>query len=84
MAKKSKNRSATVDPTTGRTRGIRFEIYVDASLQWRWRMVDGNNRIVGVSGESFTRKGDATRATENIMEDLADPSLSMGLTVVKG
>lgn len=62
------------------TTGIRFEVYVDAGTQWRWRMVDGNNRIVGVSGESFTRERDARRATENIMLDLANPELPMGLT----
>jgi uncharacterized protein YegP (UPF0339 family) len=60
--------------------GIRFETYQDASGEHRWRMVDGNNRIVGVSGESFTRASDATRAVKNIMADLADSSKSMGLT----
>jgi uncharacterized protein YegP (UPF0339 family) len=60
--------------------GIRFETYADVSGAWRWRMVDGNNRIVGNSGESFTRERDVTRACKNIMADLADPAQSMGLT----
>jgi uncharacterized protein YegP (UPF0339 family) len=63
-------------------KGIRFEVYPDASGQYRWRMVDGNNRIVGNGGESFTSKTAAKKATENIMADLADPDNSMGLKMI--
>lgn len=56
------------------TKGIRFETYPDVGNQYRWRMVDGNNRIVGVSGEGFTREKDARRAVENIKMDLAGGS----------
>lgn len=66
-----------------RPRGIRFETYKDANSEHRWRMIDGNNRIVGVSGESFTRAADARRSITNIMVDLADSDLGMGLTSAK-
>jgi uncharacterized protein YegP (UPF0339 family) len=52
--------------------GIRFETYVDSSSEYRWRMVDGNNRIVGASGEGFTRRADAQRAIQNVIADILD------------
>jgi uncharacterized protein YegP (UPF0339 family) len=81
MAKKTQKKSVKTEGRTGAL-GIRFEVYRDASGEHRWRMVDGNNRIVGTSAEGYTRSRDAHRAIENILVDLADPELPMGLTVV--
>jgi uncharacterized protein YegP (UPF0339 family) len=81
MSKKNKQKAET-NVTSERKTSIRFEVYKDANAEHRWRMVDGNNRIVGVSGEGFTRSADARRAIENIMVDLANPAKPMGLTVV--
>jgi len=35
-----------------------FEIYIDRANQWRWRMIAGNNRILGDSGEGYVNRGD--------------------------
>jgi uncharacterized protein YegP (UPF0339 family) len=63
-------------------KGINFEVYKDANAEYRWRMVDGNNRIVGVSGEGFTRSHDARKAIENILTDLGESTAPMGISVV--
>lgn len=58
---------------------VRFDTYQDASGEWRWRMVDGGNgRIRGVSGESFTRHTDATRAIESLRDDLVIDAATLG------
>jgi uncharacterized protein YegP (UPF0339 family) len=44
----------------------RFEIYADASGKYRWRLIDGNQRKVASSGESFDSKSNAKRAVENV------------------
>jgi uncharacterized protein YegP (UPF0339 family) len=72
MAKKTRKSGKTVVQRTG----IRFETFPDAANQYRWRMVDGNNRIVASSGESFTRERDARRAVENVIVDLAEQALN--------
>jgi hypothetical protein len=46
-------------------------------------MVDGNNRIVAVSGEGFTRERDAKRACENILTDLTHQDLPVKLLSAK-
>lgn len=33
-----------------------FEMYKDASGQWRWRLKSANHQIVAVSGEGYTSK----------------------------
>lgn len=79
MAKDKKKKKAAKE-SAARRKGIRFVVYADTTGAWRWRMVDGNNRIVGNSGESFSDKTAAKNAVTNIMTDLANPDLPMGLT----
>lgn len=30
-----------------------YHMYRDVQLQWRWRLLAGNNRIIAVSGEGY-------------------------------
>ena len=48
---------------------MKFEIYADASGQYRWRLVAANNQIVASSGESFASKGNAKTAAENVRDN---------------
>jgi uncharacterized protein YegP (UPF0339 family) len=34
------------------------ELYVDASGEWRWRIIAGNGEIVGASTEGYRRRED--------------------------
>ena len=76
MAKKSGR-----DPMPG---GTYFGIYQDAGGEWRWRLVDGNARIVATSGESYTREPDAVRAIRNIIGDLRSASAVYIATPTRG
>jgi uncharacterized protein YegP (UPF0339 family) len=49
-----------------RGRTMKFEIYVDASGQYRWRLRASNGQIVASSGESFASKANARAAAENV------------------
>lgn len=48
--------------------GHRFEVYQDRAVQWRWRLLAANNRVVATSAESYTREADAWRAVAAVVE----------------
>ena len=45
---------------------MKFEIYADASGNYRWRLVSSNGQTVASSGESFSSKANARTAAENV------------------
>ncbi len=47
-----------------------MQIYKDRSKKWRWRFIAPNRRIMACSGESFSSKRSAQRASENVLERL--------------
>ena len=47
----------------------RFQIY-KAKDGWRWRLLAANGRTLA-SGEAFTRKADAERAVETMVQAVA-------------
>jgi uncharacterized protein YegP (UPF0339 family) len=49
-----------------------FEIFRDAAGQWRWRFVHENGRILGDSGEGYSRRRDARRAVDRIRDNVGD------------
>lgn len=74
----AKRRKATARrPATEPRTGVRFETYADSAGEHRWRLVDGNNRIVATSGEGYTRAEDATRAQRNVVRDIVAAAHSM-------
>lgn len=44
----------------------RFEVY-PSGTQYRWRLVDGNNKTIA-SGEAYTTKDGAKRGAQNIKD----------------
>jgi len=46
-----------------------YEKYEDEAGEWRWRHRDGNNRVIAVAGEGFTREEDCDRAVENVVAE---------------
>lgn len=49
-----------------------FEFYQGEDGQWYWRLKDGNNQIVAVGGEGYTRSEDAIRAITNVILTIAE------------
>lgn len=37
---------------------MKYHVYKDMSLQWRWRLIAANGRIIADSGESYIHKQD--------------------------
>ncbi len=43
---------------------MKFIIYRDRSLQWRWTLFAANNRKIADSGESYWNEADCTAAID--------------------
>jgi uncharacterized protein YegP (UPF0339 family) len=59
-----------------------FELYQDSKKEWRWRLLNSRNlRIIADSGEGYKRKGNAARAIQKIINQLAEDS-AQGRTII--
>ena len=47
-----------------------FEIYEDSAKEHRWRLKDGDGKILATSGEGYKEKGDCKKAVEKIKSDV--------------
>jgi uncharacterized protein YegP (UPF0339 family) len=54
---------------------MKFEIYADASGQYRWRLVAANGQNIASSGESFASKANAVRAAENVRDNAGSAAI---------
>ncbi len=52
-----------------------MEVYKDRGRSWRWRCRAPNGRLICCSGEAFTRKRDAFRASETCLQRLRDAAV---------
>ena len=50
---------------------MNFEVYADASGEYRWRLIAGNGQNVASSGEPFAGKANAERAAESFKANAA-------------
>ncbi len=48
-----------------------FEVYEAEAGEYRWRLVHENGNILADSGEGYTRRRDAERATESVQRNVA-------------
>jgi uncharacterized protein YegP (UPF0339 family) len=55
--------------------GARFELFVDAADEWRWRLVAANGNIIADSGEGYTSKQGAERGIESVKRVAADATV---------
>lgn len=46
-----------------------FELYQDATKDWRWRLRHQNGRIIAESGEGYEAKVDAKNGIEAVKAD---------------
>ena len=58
----------TVEPVESHIPRPMISVYPDKAGKWRWRLRLGNNKNFAASGESFSRKGSATRAANRLSE----------------
>lgn len=48
--------------------GAAFEVYVDKSLYWRWRLIAANGNIIADGGQSYSTEPHVKRAVERFKE----------------
>lgn len=46
-----------------------FELYKDASDEWRWRLRHVNRNVIADSGEGYHNKADALQGIESVKEN---------------
>lgn len=61
---------------------INIQIYRDRAGEYRWRMVDGNHRIVADGAEGYISPQGVERAVMNVLTDTKQIT-RVGLTPVK-
>jgi hypothetical protein len=49
--------------------GTRFELYVDAAGEHRWRLVHRNGNVLADSGEGYASKRKAKQGIESVREN---------------
>lgn len=57
---------------------MQYQLYSDATHQWRWRFVT-NGRTIADSGESYVNKQDAERGIEIMKNSTTSPVIGPGL-----
>jgi uncharacterized protein YegP (UPF0339 family) len=50
---------------------LKFEIYQDASKEYRWRLKAGNGEILATSGQGYKAKADCKNGVDRIQKDVA-------------
>lgn len=51
-----------------------YELYRDARVQWRWRYISSNGRIISDSAEGYVNRDDALRGIEIMKASYNSPT----------
>jgi len=57
---------------------MEFIIYKDKNLQWRWRLVASNGRIVADSAEGYQNRGDCLYQIANMRKLVGEAEVVYG------
>jgi len=52
---------------------MEYQVYKDASSQWRWRLVAANHQIIATSSESYVNKQDCLKAIALVKSSSSAP-----------
>ena len=55
----------------GDKRGLKFEVYQDVKMQYRWRLKAANGQVIATSGQGYKAKADCVNAVEIIKQGAA-------------
>ena len=58
-------------------KNTKFEVYLDAAQEWRWRLKARNGEIVAVSGEGFSSQRKAIEGTQVVRSISTDALLEV-------
>lgn len=48
-----------------------FEIYPDAKMEFRWRLLDSDGKNIATSGQGYKAKADCTKMVDNFKADIS-------------
>lgn len=51
--------------------GMKFEVYKDASEEYRWRLKGGDGKVLATGGQGYKAKASATAGVTRMQKDLA-------------
>jgi uncharacterized protein YegP (UPF0339 family) len=51
---------------------LKFEMYKDNAMEFRWRLKDADGTTLATSGQGYKAKADCKKGVERIMKDAAD------------
>ena len=57
--------------TSAADKPMSFELYADAKSEFRWRLKDGEGKIVATSGQGYGKKADCKKMCENFAADIS-------------
>src|SRR5262245_4334799 len=49
---------------------LKFEIYQDASKEYRWRLKGGDDKLLATAGQGFSAKADVRKSVDRIINNL--------------
>ncbi|GGL34265.1 YegP family protein (plasmid) [Halarchaeum sp. CBA1220] len=52
-----------------------FEVYTDASDEWRWHLIHDNGNIIADSGEGYASRQKAEQGIESVKENAPDADI---------
>ncbi len=58
---------------------MKFRIYQDLALGWRWRLRASNGRVMADSAESYTERNDCREALDTILRNLHEGRFDIDL-----
>lgn len=61
----------------GAAEKMTFEVYADKSDEFRWRLKDGDDKVVATSGQGYKAKADCKRMVENFVKDISAYTLEV-------
>jgi uncharacterized protein YegP (UPF0339 family) len=56
---------------------LTLAVYRDAAGEWRWRLKARNGRVLGDSGEGYTRRASAVRAAKGAVRAMREAWLEV-------
>lgn len=74
---------AQSQPVQAQAKGLKFEIYEDTAKEFRWRLKDGDGKVLATAGQGYKAKASAKDGVKLIQEE-ADGKLKFEVYEDKG
>jgi uncharacterized protein YegP (UPF0339 family) len=69
--------AATAGLAAAADKPMTFEIYTDKASEFRWRLRDGDNKILATSGQGYSKKADCKDMVDKFVKDISAYNLEV-------